>query len=127
MLDWLANPGAVSVRHQGHDGAEDTPPASLSMICNALPLSPPAATHAVLDLTTLERPIEHPSPLPEHPPTIIIESPTQPPAPVTHLARGSQNRSSPLAPNNTLSTPQMRHSARRSMGSKYNQIHYFFE
>ena len=31
-LESLANPGAVSVRHQGHDGAEDTPPASLSMI-----------------------------------------------------------------------------------------------
>jgi len=118
MLDWLANPGDVSVWHQGHDGAEDTPPASLSMICDALPLSPPAAPHAGLDLTTPERPIEHPSPPPEHPPATINESQTQLPAPVTHPARGSQNRSSPLAPNNTLSTPQVRRSARRSMGSK---------
>jgi len=50
MLDWLANPGAVSVRHQGHNGAKDTRSASLSVICNALPLSPPAAPHAGLDL-----------------------------------------------------------------------------
>jgi len=71
MLDWLANPGAVSVRHEGHDGAEDTPPASQSMICDALPLSSPAAPHAGLDLTTPERPIEHPSPPPEHPPATI--------------------------------------------------------
>jgi len=118
MLDWLANRGAVSVKHQGHDGAEDTPPASLSMICDAHPLSPPAAPHAGLDLTTPERPIEHPSPPPEHPPATINKSPTQPPAPVTHPARGSQNRSSPLAPNNSLSTPQVRRSARRSTGSK---------
>jgi len=54
MLDWLANPGAVSVRHQGHNGAEDRPPASLSMICDAVPLLPPGAPHAGLDLTTLE-------------------------------------------------------------------------
>jgi len=118
MLDWLANPGGVSVRHQGHDGAEDTPPASLSMICDALPLSPPAAPHAGLDLTTLERPIEYPPPPPEHAPATINESPTTPPAPVTHQARGSHNRSSPLAPNNTLSTPQVWRSARRSTGSK---------
>ena len=118
MLDWLANPGPVSVRHEGHNGAEDTPPATLSMNCDALPLSPPTAPHAGLDLTTPQRPIEHPSPPPEHPPAIINESPTQPPAPVTHPARGSQNRSSPLASNNTLSTSQVRHSARRSTGSK---------
>jgi len=118
MLDWLANPGAVSVRVQGHDGTEHTPPASLSMICDALPLSPPAAPHAGLDLTAPERPIEHPSPLLEHPPATINESPTQPPAPVTHPARGSQNHSSPLAPNNTLSTPQVRRSATHSTGSK---------
>jgi len=118
MLDWLANTGAVSVRHQGHDGAEDTPPASLSIICDALQLSPPAALYARLDLTTLERPIEHPSPPPEHPPATINESPTQPPAPVTHPERGSQNRSSPLALSNTPSTPQVRRSARHSTGSK---------
>jgi len=118
MLDWLANPGAVSVRHQGHDGAEDTPPTSLSMICDALPLSPPAAPHAGLDLKSPERPIEHPSPPPEHLPATINESPTQPPAPLTHPARGSQNLSFPLAPNNTLSTSQVRRSARRSTGSK---------
>jgi len=118
MLDWLANPGAVSVRHQGYDGAEDTPSAGLSMICDALPLSPPAAPHAGLDLTTPERPIEHPSPPSEHPPATINESPTQPPAPVTHPTRGSQNHSSPLAPNNTLSTPQVRRSGRGSTGSK---------
>jgi len=127
MLDWLANPGAVSVRHQGHNDAEDTPHASLSMICDPLPLSPSAAPHAGLDLTAQERPIEHPSPRPEHPPATINESQNQPPAPVTHPERGSQNRSSALAPNNTLSTPQVRRSARRSTGSKYNEVHYFFE
>ena len=118
MLDWLANPGAVSARHQGHDGGEDTPPPSQSMICDALPLLPQTAPHAGLDLTTPERPIAHPSPPPKHPPATIQESPTQPPAPVTHPARRSQNRSSPLASNNTLSTPQVRPSARRSTGSK---------
>jgi len=118
MLDWLANSGGVSVRHQGHNGAENTPPASVSMICDALPLSPPTAPHAGLDLTTLESIIEHPSPPPEHPPATINESPTQPPAPGTHPARGSQNRSSPLAPDNTLSTSQVRLSARHSTGSK---------
>ena len=89
MLDWLANPGAVSVRHQGHDGAEDTPPARLSIVCDALLLSPPVAPHAGLDLTPPERPIEHPSPPPEHPPATINESLTRPPPPVTHPARGS--------------------------------------
>ena len=118
MLDWQANPGAVFVSHQGHNGTEDTPPASLSMICDALPLLPPATPHAGLDLMTPERLIEHPSPPPEHLPATINESPTQPPAPVTHPARRSQNRSSPLAPNNTLSTPPVRRSARRSTGSK---------
>ena len=97
MLDWLANPEAVSVRHQGYNGAEDSPPASSSMICDALRLSPPAAPHAGLDLTTPERPIEHPSPPPEHPPATLNESPTHPPAPVTHPAYGSQNRTTPLA------------------------------
>jgi len=118
MLDWLANPGAVSVRHQGHDGAEDTPPASLSPICDALPLSPPAAPHAGLDLTTPERPIEHLSHPPEHGLAPTNESPTQQPAPVTHPARGSQNCSSPQALNNSLSTAQVRRSARHSTGSK---------
>jgi len=127
MLDWLANQEAVSVRHQGQDGAKDTPPASVSMICDALPLSPPVAPHAGLDLGTPERPTEHPSPPPEHPPATINESPAEPPAPVTPPARRSQNGSSPLAPNNTLSTPQVRRSARRSTGSKLNEIHYFFE
>jgi len=76
MLDWLANPGVVSVGHQGHDGAKDIPPASLSMICDELQLSPPAAPHAGLDLTTPERPIELPSPPPEPPLATINESPT---------------------------------------------------
>jgi len=127
MLDWLPNPGAIFVRHPVHDGVEDTPPASLSMICDALPLSPRVAAHAGLGLTTLKKLIEHPAPPPEHPPATINESPTQPPAPVTHPACGSQNSSSPLAPNNTLSMPQVRRSARRSTGSKYNESHYFFQ
>jgi len=71
MVDWLVNPEAVSVRHQGHDGAENTPPASLSMICDPLPVSPPAAQDSGLDLTTPEKPIEPPSPPPEHPPPTI--------------------------------------------------------
>jgi len=126
ILNCLANPGAVSVRHQGHNGAKDTPPASLSMICDALPHSPPAAPHAGLDLTTAERPIEHPSPPPEHPPATIKESPTQAPALVTHPGCRSQNHSSPLAPNNTQSTPQVRRSASRNTGRKFKVIHYFF-
>jgi len=127
MLDCLANPGAVSVRHQGQDGAEDTPGASLSLICNELPLQPPAAPHAGLDLTTPERQIEHPALPSEHPTALIKESRTKPPAPVTHPAHRSQHSSSPLAPNNTLSTSQVRRSTRRSTGSKYYEIHYFFE
>jgi len=111
MLDWLANPGAVSVRHQGHNRAEDTPPASLSMVCDELPLWPPVAPHAGLNLKTLDRPIEHSSPKPEHLPATINESQTQPGAPVTHAAHGSQNHRSPLAPNNTRSTPLVSSSA----------------
>ena len=107
MLDCLANAGAVAVRHQGHDGAEDTPPASQSMICDALPISPATAEHAGLNRTTPERPIEHPSSQPGHPPATMNESPTQPPTPVTHPARGSHNHSTLLAPNNTLFTSQV--------------------
>jgi len=118
MLDWQANPGAVSVRHNGHDSTENTPAASLSMICDELPLSPPAAPHAGLDLTTPERLIEHLFPPPEYPPATINEFPTQPPALVTYPTPGSQNRSSQLALNNTLSTSQVRCSARHSMDSK---------
>jgi len=127
MLDWLANPGAVSVRHQGQDGVKDTPPASLSIICDALPLSAPAAPQAGLSLTTPERPIEHPSPPPDYPLATINEFMTQPPAPVTLPAAGSQNHCSPLAQNNTLSTSHVRPLARRSMGSKYTLIHSIFD
>ena len=127
MLDWLAKPGAVSVRNQGHNAAEDTPPVIVSIICNGLPLSPPGAPHAGLDLTTPERLIDHPSPPPEYLLATINESPTQPLAPVRHPARGSHNCSSALAQNNALSTPQVRRSASRCTGSKYNEIHYFFE
>ena len=88
MLLWLAKPGAVSLRHQGHNGAEDTPPASLSMICNKFPLAPPAAPHARLVLTTPERPIEHPFPPPEYTPATINKSLTPPPALEIHQAGG---------------------------------------
>jgi len=118
MLDWLANPGAIIVQHQWHHSKYDTPPASVSMICDALPLLPRAAPNAKLNSTTLERPLEHPSPLPEHPPATLNESPTQLPAPVTRPVHVTQNSSSPLALNNTLSTSQVLHSARPSLGSE---------
>ena len=118
MLDMLANPRLVAGRPQGHDGPEDTPPTSLSMFCDKLPVSSPAGPRPGLDLTTPPRQIEHDSPPPELPPPTINESPTQPPAPVTPPARGTPNPSSPPARNNTLSTHQVRRSARRRTGSK---------
>jgi len=104
MLHWLANSGVVSVRPHGHDGAKDTPPASLSMICDELPLSHPTAPDLGLDLMTLERPIKHPSPPPEHLPATINQSPTQPQPPRTFPVHRSQNPSSPPAVNNILSS-----------------------
>jgi len=76
MLNWLVNPGVVSMRRQGHDGTKDTPPGSLSMICDELPLLPPTAPHTGLYLTIPERQIEHPSPLSQHLPATINKSPT---------------------------------------------------
>ena len=60
--DFLANPGLVTVRPQGNDGAEDTPPAG-PMTRDERPVSPPipAAPVANLEVSTSERTIEHPS------------------------------------------------------------------
>ena len=118
LLDWRAHPGGVSARHQGQNGAEDIPLGSLAMICEKLPLSPPAAPHAGFDLMTPERPIEPFSPTTEYPPATIKESPTQLLAPVTNPAFRSQNRSFPPPPKNTLSATLVRRSVRHSMGSK---------
>ena len=118
MLNMMANPRLVAGRTQGHDGPEDTPPPSLSMFCDELPVSPPAGPRPSLDLTTPPRQMEHDSPPPELLPPTINESPTQPPAPVTSPACGTPNPSSPPATNTTQCTDQVHRLARRPTGSK---------
>jgi hypothetical protein len=117
--NFLANPGLVTVRPQGHDGAEDTPPAE-PMILNEHPVSPPspAAPAANLDPSTPERTIEHPSPTTQSPPSPTNVAPTQPPASVTPPVRGSSNQSSEHAPEKTPSAPEIRRSGRRRTGGK---------
>jgi len=58
---FMANPRLVAVRPQGHDGAEDTPPAG-PMNGDELLVSPLAAPVANLDVLTPERSIPDPSP-----------------------------------------------------------------
>jgi len=104
-----ANPGLITLRPQGNEGAEDTPPAR-PMIRDERPFSPPAAPAGNLDLSTPERTIEDPSPTTQRPPSTTHVAPTQPPASVTPPARGSSIQSSEHTPENTPSAPGIRRS-----------------
>ena len=115
--NFLANPGLVTLRPQGNEGTEDTPPAR-PMIRDERPVSPPAALAANLNLSTPERTIEHPSPTTQLPPSTTNVAPTQPAASVTPPARGSSIQSSERAPENTPSAPKIRHSGRHHPGGK---------
>jgi hypothetical protein len=105
--NFLANPGLVAVRPQGHDGAEDTPPAG-PIIRDERPVSPPspAAPVANLELSTPDPTAEYPSPTTQLPPSSTIVASTVPPASVTHTAHTSQTPSSEHAPGNTHSPPK---------------------
>ena len=114
--NFLSNPGLVTLRPQGNDGAEDTPPAG-PMIRDERPVSPPAAPAANLDLSTPERTIEQPSHTTQLPPSTNVAL-TQPPASVTPPARGSSIQSSEHTPENTPSAHELRRSGRRRPGGK---------
>ena len=109
--NFLSNPGLVTLRPQGNDGAEDTPPAG-PMIRDERPVSPPAAPAADLDRSTPERIIEYPSPTTQLPPSTTNVARTQPPAFVTPPARRSSIQSSERGPENTSSAPGIRRSGR---------------
>jgi len=83
---FLSDPGLVTGRPQGNDGAENSPPAG-PIIRDERPVSPPAAPAANLDLSTPERTIEHLSPTTQLPPSTTNVAPTQPPASMTPPAR----------------------------------------
>jgi len=95
---FMANPRLVAVRPQGHNGAEDTPPAG-PMNGDEHPVSPPAALVANLNVSTPERSIRDPSPS-QLPPSTTNVATTQPPASVTHQARGSSTLSPERAQEN---------------------------
>ena len=115
--NFLANPGLVTLRPQGNDGAENTPPAR-PLIRDERLVSPPAAPAANLDLSTPERTIQHPSPTTQLSPSTTNVAPTQPPPSVTPPARGSSIQSSEHAPENTPSAPGIRRSGRHRPGGK---------
>jgi len=101
---FMANPRHVAVRPQGHDGAEDTPPAR-PMNGDEHPVSPPAAPVANVDVSTPERSI--PDPSPSHlPPSTTNEATTQPPPSVTPQARGSLTLSPERAQENPHPPPK---------------------
>jgi len=95
----MANPRLVAVRPQGHDGAEDTPPAR-PMNGNKHPVSPPAAPVDNLDVSTPERSIPDSSPS-QLPPSTTNVATTQLPAFLTPQAR----RSSTLSPERAQENP----------------------
>jgi len=113
---FMANPRLVAVRPQGHDGAEDIPPAG-PMNGDEHPVSPPAALVTNLDVSTPERSIPDPSPS-QLPPSTTNVATTQPPASVTPQARGSSTLSPERAQENPPSTPERRRSGRRRPGGK---------
>jgi len=113
---FMANPRLVAVRPQGHDGAEDIPPAG-PMNGDEHPVSPPAAPVDNLDVSTPERLIPDPSPS-QLPPSTTNVAMTQPPASVTPQARGSSTLSPVRAQENPPSTPERRRSGRRHPGGK---------
>ena len=112
----MANPRLVAVRPQGHDTAEDTPPAG-PMNGDKHPVSPPAARVANLDISTPERSLPDPSPS-QLPPSTTNVATTQPPASVTPQARGSSTLSPERAQENHPSTPERRRSGRRRPGGE---------
>ena len=101
---FMANPRLVAVRPQGHDGAEDTPPAR-PINGDEHPVSPPAAPVPNLHVSTPERSIPDPSPS-QLPPSTTNVATTQPPASVTPQARRSSTRSPERAQENPPSTPR---------------------
>jgi len=113
---FMANPRLVAGRPQGHDCAEDTPPAG-RMNGDEHPVLPPAAPVANLDVSTPERSIPDPS-RSQLPPSTTNVATTQPPASVTPLARGSSTLSPERAQENPPSTPERRHSGRLRLGGK---------
>ena len=100
----MANPRLVAVKPQGHDRAEDTPPAG-PMNGDEHPVSPPAAPVGNLDVSTPERSIPDPSPY-QLPPSTTNVATTQPPASVTPQARGSSTLSPERAQENPPFTPK---------------------
>ena len=113
---FMANPRLVAVRPQGHDGAQDTPPAG-PMNCDEHPGSPPAPPVANLDVSTPERSIPDPTPS-QLPSSTTNVATTQAPASVTPQARGSSTLSPERAQDNPSSTPERRRSGGRRPGGK---------
>jgi len=115
-IKFIANPRLIAVRPQGHNGAEDTPPAG-PMNGDKHPVSPPPAPVANLDVSTPERSIPDPSPSQLLPSTTNVAT-TQPPASVTPQAHGSSTLSPERAQENPASTPESPRSGRRRPGGK---------
>jgi len=113
----LANPELVAERLQGYDGAEDTPPAA-HINRDEHSVSAPPGSAAGCYLSSLERMIEHPSPITDLPLSTANVAPTQPPASVTPPARRSSVQISEHASENSLSIPKIRRSGRRRWGGK---------
>jgi len=95
--------------HLEHDGAQDSPPASLPVIRDERPASPAIAPIDAQVHTTSVRAREQAARTTEQPPT-TLPAPTEPAAPVTPPApRVSSTSSFSSAPNNTKSpSPQLR-------------------
>ena len=109
---------AAALRSE-HDGAQDSPPTSLPVICDKRPASPTVAPIYVQVYTTSVAATEQAARTTEQPPT-TLPALTEPAAPVTPLApRASSTSSLSSLPNNTKSpSPQPRRSKRRRAGRK---------
>jgi len=83
----MANTSLIAVRPQGHNGADDTPPAA-PINGDEHWVSPPAAPVANVHFSTPVRTIRAPSPF-QLPPFTTYVATTQPPASVTLQAHGS--------------------------------------
>jgi len=119
--NFLAHAGLVTLRPQGNQGAENTPPAG-PMIRDQCPVSPPAVPVANLDLRTPEGTIKHPFPTTQLPPCATNVAPAQLPASLTPPARGSSIKGSKNHPANTQSTPGIPSPGRHWSGGKQLQI-----
>ena len=106
----LANPELIAERLQGHDGAEDTPPAA-DINRDEHAISPPSAPAASRDPPT-------PPPTTELPPSTPNVAPTQPPASVTPPARRSSLQSSEHASENSPSVREIHRLRRGRSGRK---------